>query len=157
LEALEKEHRAFEATLEKLALANSFLQERQRWPRLLGELQRYIQPGMWITQLGVLPSTETTEKIAPGGRPAPLATPVVEIGGMFETKSKEADARAVESFREALDQGGILKKVVLIERETPREMDGRTEQVALTFRLQGEWPLESTTPPAGETKPATAP
>jgi len=157
LEALEKEHRAFEATLEKLALANSFLQERQRWPRLLGELQRYIQPGMWITQLGVLPSTETTEKIAPGGRPAPLATPVVEIGGMFETKSKEADARAVESFREALDQGGILKKVVLIERETPREIDGRTEQVALTFRLQGEWPLESTTPPAGETKPATAP
>ena len=156
LEGLEKEYRAFEVTLEKLTLANSFLQERQRWPRLLGELQRYIQPGMWITQLGVLPSKETTEQTAAGGRPPPLATSVVEIGGMFETKSKEADARAVESFREALDQGGILKKVVLIERETPREMDGRTEQVALTFRLQGEWPLEPT-PPAGETKPGTAP
>lgn len=156
LENLEKEHRAFEVTLEELALANSFLKERHRWPMLLGELQRHIQPGMWITQLAVLQPAEAAEKSAPPARPSPMAAPVVEIGGMFETKSKEADARAVESFREALDKGGILRKVVLIERETPREMDGRTEQVALTFRLQGEWPLEPN-PPAGGAKSGANP
>lgn len=143
LDGLEKENRALQDTLGQLAQADAFLRERRRWPRLLAELQQHIQPGMWITRLELSKPTEATEPAQAPGRPSPPPVPVLEITGMFETKSKEADARAVESFREALEKGGILKKVVLVERETPREVDGRTEQVALTFRLQGEWPLET--------------
>jgi len=155
LDGLEKENRALQETLVQLAQADTFLQERRRWHRLLAELHQHIQPGMWITRLEVSQPKETKESSEVPGRPTLPPIPVVEITGMFETKSKEADARAVESFREALDKGGILKKVVLVERETPREVDGRTEQVALTFRLQAEWPLE--TPATGGPDPGASP
>lgn len=153
LTGLEKENRELQDNLGKLEQANALMKQRQRWPALLGELQKNIQSGMWITRLGLLPAAGMEEN--PPGVPAGKTetVPLLEIAGMFETKSKEADARAVESFREALEKGGLLKKVVLIERETPREIDGRTEQVALTFRLQGEWPADP--PGAAPARPSS--
>ena len=59
---------------------------------------------------------------------------------MFETQSEKADAEAVANFQKALETGGILRKVTVLERETPQYVDGKTDQVALRFRLQADWP-----------------
>ena len=48
----------------------------------------------------------------------------------------------VEDFRVALEQGGVLQKVETTQRDTPeRSADGKTEQVALKFRMRAEWPV----------------
>ena len=116
-----------------------------RWPILLEELRVKSVPGMWVTQLAlaageVAPEGEGTTGARPG---APkVAVPVLEFGGFFETKSEEADSKVVEDFRLALEQGGVLQKVVTIQRDNPeRSADGKTEQVALKFRMRGEWPV----------------
>ena len=67
--------------------------------------------------------------------------PVLELGGFFETKSEEADSKVVEDFRVALEQGGVLQKVVTTQRDTPERSDGKTEQVALKFKMRAEWPV----------------
>ena len=70
-----------------------------------------------------------------------MKVPQIEISGIFETKSEEADAEVVDQFRKSLEEGGVLQKVVTMQRETPeRSQDGKTEQVALKFSLRGEWP-----------------
>lgn len=140
LSGLEKESRALEGTLRQLEEAEALLRQREGWPRLLKELQKNIQKGMWITRLAILNPASEGEKPPGETEPSGKKVPKIEIAGMFETKSKEADAQAVESFRQALEKNGMLRKVTLVEREAPREVDGRTEQVALTFRLQAEWP-----------------
>jgi hypothetical protein len=41
-----------------------------------------------------------------------------------------------------LEQGGVLQKVETTQRDTPeRSADGKTEQVALKFRMRAEWPV----------------
>jgi len=67
----------------------------------------------------------------------------VEIGGMFETKSEKADAEAVTNFQNALNAGGVLQNVSVLEREAPQYVDGKTDQVALRFRLRADWPRSS--------------
>jgi hypothetical protein len=70
---------------------------------------------------------------------------------MFETQSEKADAEAVANFQRALEAGGVLRKVEILEREAPQYVDGKTDQVALKFRLKAEWPMEasSQTPSSG--------
>jgi len=121
-------------------------EERLRWSRLLEELAKRSKTGMWITKL--ILQNETSSSSEQGGAPKPPGSPVknsqVEISGIFETKSEEADAQVVDQFRTSLQEGGILQKVVTVERETPnRSSDGQTEQVALKFTLRGEWPTEN--------------
>ena len=121
-------------------------EERLRWSRLLEELAKRSKTGMWITKL--ILQNETSSSPEQGGAPKPPGSPVknsqVEISGIFETKSEEADAQVVDQFRTSLQEGGILQKVVTVERETPnRSSDGQTEQVALKFTLRGEWPTEN--------------
>jgi hypothetical protein len=71
-----------------------------------------------------------------------ITVPVLEFGGFFETKSEEADSKVVEDFRLALEQGGVLQKVVTTQRDNPeRSADGKTEQVALKFKMRAEWPV----------------
>lgn len=146
LQRLEAENRKMTATLQRLELAASLEEERLRWPRLLHELKQHCPERLWITRLEVRPAAEN----APGVDRAPS---VVEIGGMFETKSAEADAEAVANFQKALEAGGVLRNVTVLERETPQYVDGKTDQVALKFRLQADWPevLPETKPaPRGE-------
>lgn len=141
-EKINTEQKKVDATFAELDVALQLKQEQSRWPRLLAELQQKIPPGLWITRLNVVEEDkggDSPAKINPGS--TPKRTPVLEIGGMFETKSEEADAQLVEQFRSALDSGKILQKVVTSERETPeRSPDGKTEQVALRFSLRAEWP-----------------
>jgi type IV pilus assembly protein PilM len=120
-------------------------EERMRWPGLLEELAKKSKPGMWITKVTLVSevknAADSDTPVKPGGAPVPTS-PQVEISGIFETKSEEADAEVVDQFRKSLDEGGVLQKVVTIERETPeRAPDGRTEQVALKFTLRGDWPI----------------
>ena len=134
--------------VELLGLADKALgleAERMRWPILLEELRVKSVPGMWVTQLAlaegeVAPEGERTTRAKPE---APkVAVPVLELGGFFETKSEDADSKVVEAFRVALEQGGVLQKVVTTQRDTPeRSADGKTEQVALKFRMRAEWPV----------------
>ena len=60
---------------------------------------------------------------------------------MFETRSEKADAEAVANFQKALEAGGVLTQVAVLEREAPRYVGGKTDQVALKFRLKADWPL----------------
>jgi len=117
--------------------------ERMRWPILLEELRAKSVAGMWITQLALAGGEAVPEGEA-GAKPgAPkIAVPVLELGGFFETKSEEADSKVVEDFRVALEQGGVLQKVVTTQRDTPeRSVDGKTEQVALKFKMRADWPV----------------
>jgi len=136
-----------EDTLRKMELVQVVEQRRHRWARLLEELRNQSEAGMWITRLEVKPG----EPAPPGAAGRPTPADVVVLEGMFEARSREADARAVEEFRRKLEAGGQLRSVVIVEREAPREVDGRTDQVALTFRLRAEWPGETTSPaPPGD-------
>lgn len=139
--------KTLEDTLRKMELVQVVEQRRHRWARLLEELRNQSEAGMWITRLEVKPGESAPPGVA--GRPAPADVVVLE--GMFEARSREADARAVEEFRRKLEAGGQLRSVVIVEREAPREVEGRTDQVALTFRLRAEWPGDATLPaPAGD-------
>jgi len=116
-----------------------------RWPILLAELRAKSLPGMWVTQIALAGGGAVSEgEAGSGAKPgAPkIAVPVLELGGFFETKSEEADSKVVEDFRLALEQGGVLQKVETTQRDTPeRSADGKTEQVALKFRMRAEWPV----------------
>jgi hypothetical protein len=134
--------------VEILGLADKALgleAERMRWPILLAELRAKSLPGMWVTQIALAGGEAVSEGEAGlGAKPgAPkIAVPVLELGGFFETKSEEADSKVVEDFRLALEQGGVLQKVETTQRDTPeRSADGKTEQVALQFRMRAEWPV----------------
>lgn len=117
-------------------------EERVRWPLLLEELARKSLPGMWLTKISVISDANLAVQPSPsnkasGNSPSPSQ---VELAGIFETKSEEADAQVVDLFCKSLEEGGILQKMVTVERETPeRSADGKTEQVALKFILRGEW------------------
>jgi len=126
-----------------LETAHRLEEERLRWPRLMEELAKKSKSGMWITKVMMIPETQglTDQSTPPKGGAAVMKVPQIEISGIFETKSEEADAEVVDQFRKSLEEGGVLQKVVTIERETPeRSPDGKTEQVALKFSLRGEWP-----------------
>ena len=141
LQKLEAENKKFSASLQQLELALSLEKQRLRWPRLLQELRRHTPKKLWITSLKVLPAEEGTT--APeAGKAGSVPAPVVEIGGMFETQSAVADAEAVANFQKALEAGGVLLNVTVVERETPLYVDGKTDQVALKFRLKADWPWQ---------------
>jgi hypothetical protein len=134
--------------VEILGLADKALgleAERMRWAILLEELRAKSVAGMWVTQLALAGGETVPEgEIAAGARPGvpKVAVPVLELGGFFETKSEDADSKVVEDFRVALEQGGVLQKVVTTQRDTPeRSADGKTEQVALKFKMRAEWPV----------------
>jgi len=134
--------------VEILGLADKALgleAERMRWPILLAELRAKSLPGMWVTQIALAGGEAVSEgEAGAGAKPgAPkIAVPVLELGGFFETKSEEADSKVVEDFRVALEQGGVLQKVETTQRDTPeRSADGKTEQVALKFKMRAEWPV----------------
>ena len=126
-----------------LETAANLEKERLRWPILLEELAKKSQPGMWITRISIQSDNAASKGQSPVGNSAPAApqTTYVELSGIFETKTEEADAQVVDMFRKSLEEGGVLQKIVTVERETPeRSADGKTEQVALKFTLRGEWP-----------------
>lgn len=140
LQKLEAENKKFLGAVQQAELGLELERERLRWPQLLTELKRHSQKKVWITSVQVVAAPEVPDARPPSGKPA---TPVVEIGGMFETQSEKADAEAVTNFQKALEAGGILQKVEVLERETPQYVDGKTDQVALKFRLKAEWPKEA--------------
>lgn len=140
LQALQTDHKKFLAATESLQQAIALERERLRWPTLLQELKDKSQPRLWITGLKAVPASEGRKESASAEKtkgPLPLR---VEIRGMFETRSEKADAEAVEKFTQALNQGKVLENVTVLEREAPKYVDGKTDQVALKFRLQAEWP-----------------
>ena len=143
LQKLEVENKKFLGVVQRAELALKLERERLRWPQLLEELKRHSQKRVWITSLQVGVAPEVSELGSSGGKPAALPAAVVEIGGMFETQSEKADAEAVANFQKALEGGGVLRKVEVVERETPQYVNGKTDQVALKFRLKAEWPEEA--------------
>jgi Tfp pilus assembly protein PilN len=146
LQKLETENKKFLEVVQRAESALKLERERLRWPQLLTELKRHSQKRVWITTLQVMAAPEVLPAGASGGKPT---APVVEIGGMFETQSEKADAEAVANFQRALEAGGILRNVEVLERETPQYVDGKTDQVALKFRLKAEWPEEAQSQAAG--------
>ena len=149
LQKLETENKNFLGVVQQAELALKSERERLRWPQLLTELKRHSQKRVWITNLQMVPASEASEAVPPGGKPAAPPAKVVEIGGMFETQSEKADAEAVANFQKALEAGGVLRNVEVLERETPQYVDGKTDQVALKFRLKAEWPEETPAQAAG--------
>lgn len=147
LQKLEAENKKFLGVVGRAELALKLQHERFRWPQLLAELKRHSQKRLWITSLQVLPTGEAPQAGASREKPLAPGVALVEIGGMFETQSEKADAEAVANFQKALEAGGVLRKVEVFERETPQYVDGKTDQVALKFRLKAEWPVEA--PPQG--------
>lgn len=141
LQTLESANQKFLVTTREMEAALALQEERLRWPGLLEELRIQTPRKLWITSLRVLPVPE----VAPVGdratKPGPAPSRVVEISGMFETQSERADAEAVANFQKALEKGGVLQNVAVLERETPRYVDGKTDQVALKFRLKADWPI----------------
>jgi hypothetical protein len=91
--------------IEILGLADKALgleAERMRWPILLEELRAKSKAGMWVTQLALAVGDLAAEGDGTAGtKPgAPkIAVPVLELGGFFETKSEDPDAKVVEAFR----------------------------------------------------------
>ena len=153
LQKLEAENKKLLGVIQQTEFTLQLERERQRWPRLLEELRRHSPKKLWITSLQVLSVGETSGAAAPPGKPAEPVVPEVEIGGMFETQSEKADAEAVANFQKALEAGGVLRNVTMVERETPKYIDGKTDQVALKFRLKADWPPEGQPPspkPAGK-------
>ena len=147
LQKLESENKKFLLAIQQAELALKMERERLRWPQLLAELKRHSQKRLWITRLEVMAGPEVMEPGVPGGKPGEAPLPVLEIGGMFETQSEKADAEAVANFQKALEAGGVLRNVTVLEREVPQYVDGRTDQVALKFRLKAEWPTETLSKP----------
>ena len=139
LQELEQKNRLYAAKAQEWETAIQLERDRLRWPRLLEELRKSTPRGLWITGLKVLPEEETAAGEA--GAKKLDRPPKLEIAGMFETKSERADAEAVTNFQKALEEGGVLAKVTVLERETPQYVEGKTDQVALRFRLQAEWPI----------------
>lgn len=146
LEKLEAENKKFLRAIQQAETALKLEREQVRWPQLLDELKRHTPKGLWITNLKVLPPAETLGSTAQSGKPPAAAVPRLEIGGMFETRSEKADAEAVSIFQKALEAGAVLRNVEVVEREIPKYVDGKTDQVALKFRLKAEWPLETVSP-----------
>lgn len=148
---MQAEQKKAEDKLTRLETVMRLQQEQRRWPALLEELRLKIPSGMWINRLGLAsgPVSESAGDV-PAKTPAtnPVKKiPVLEISGMFETKSEEADAQVVEQFRKALEAGNLLQNVVIVERETPeRSADGKTQQVALKFSLRADWPESEKNP-----------
>jgi len=140
LQKLDAENKKFLGVIQRSELALKLERERLRWPQLLEELRRHSQKKVWITSLQVGAAPEVSEAGPPGGKPVAPSAAVVEIGGMFETQSEKADAEAVANFQKALEGGGVLRRVEVLERETPQYVNGKTDQVALKFRLKAEWP-----------------
>lgn len=143
LSKVEGEQKKLDETLRLTEQAMILEEERMRWPMLFQEIRVRSLPGLWITQLGLKASEPAPEG---GGQPGPggakPATPVLEIGGFFETKSEDLDAKIVEEFRSSLEKGGVLQKVVVTQQEAPeRFADGKTEQVALKFSMKADWPM----------------
>lgn len=151
LQKLEVENRKFLNEIKQKELAVQLERERLRWPRLMEELKRHSPKGLWITGLKIVPAETSAEAAPPGGKPSAPLGPTVEIAGMFETRSEKADAEAVANFQKALEAGEILRGVTVIEREAPQYVGGKTDQVALKFRLRAEWPfsLKRTGPQEG--------
>lgn len=147
---LEAESSKVGAALGQWEQALAFEEDRMRWPKLLSELRQRSQEKMWITSLEVVGGPAEGE-MQPVGKPGTETVPLVEIRGMFETASAEADAQAVEKFKDALNSGGVLRNVQVLEREAPEYVDGQTEQVALRFRLRAEWP-KAAEPPLSKKK-----
>ena len=148
---MQAEQKKAEDKLARLETVIKLQQEQRRWPALLEELRLKIPSGMWINRLGLAsaPVSESAGELSPKASAAnPVKKiPVLEISGMFETKSEEADAQVVEQFRKALEAGNLLQNVVIVERETPeRSGDGKTQQVALKFSLRADWPENAKTP-----------
>ena len=143
LQKLEAENKKFAATVQQVEMALSLERERLRWPRLLHELKKHSMKGLWVTGLKVVSAGEG-EGGSPGPSQSAATSPVaVEIEGMFETRSEKADAEGVANFQKALEAGGVLTQVTVLERETPQYVNGKTDQVALKFRLKADWPLRS--------------
>lgn len=148
-------------------LALALEQERDRWPRLLAALNQIFreefrdekQSRMWITSLALEGLAEGKSPEAPSGITKPnnapsQAVPTLVLDGLFETRSKDADAKAVEIFRAALEKTALFSEIRVAERETPQEVDGKTEQVALKFKIVATWP---TTQPASGAPAASPP
>lgn len=152
LAKLEAAQKSFQIAVQQSEQVLSLEEERLRWPRLLEELKRKCPPRLWITSFQVVSAPPSEPGPKGAGKPAPPAT--VEIGGMFETYSEKADSEAVENFKKALTEGKILTQVAVLERETPSYRDGKTDQVALKFRLKAEWPKDGGDPKSAEKKPA---
>ena len=143
LQKLEAENKKFTVSIQRAELALKLERERLRWPQLLAELKRHSQKKVWITSLQVGVGAKDSEVVPPGGKSSAPPAKVVEIGGMFETQSEKADAEAVANFQKALEGGGVLRNVEVLEREAPQYVDGKADQVALKFRLKAEWPEEA--------------
>ena len=62
--------------------------------------------------------------------------------------------KTLNAVQKALEEGGVLTQVAVLERETPQYVDGKTDQVALKFRLKANWPLliPAKAPAAGGSK-----
>jgi len=150
LQKLEAENKKFLGTIQQAEVALELEKERMRWPRLLHELKTHTPKRLWITSLQVVAIPESSSEAKPGAKPSERPAPVVEISGRFETQSEKADAEAVANFQKALEAGGVLRNVTVIERETPQYVDGKTDQVALKFRLKADWPLEAPSKPANQ-------
>lgn len=146
LKKLETENKKLLGVIQQAESALALERERFRWPQLLDELRRHTPLKLWVTSLQLLPLVEPPGGVEGGGKKGVVPVPVVEVGGMFETRSEKADAEAVANFQKALEKGGVLRNVKILEREAPRYVDEKTDQVALKFRLQAEWPLEASTP-----------
>ncbi len=150
LQKLEAENKKFLGTIQTAELALELERERMRWPQLLAELKKHTPKRLWITSLQVVAAPESSEEAKPGTKSSEKPSPVIEIGGRFETQSEKADAEAVENFQKALENGGVLRNVTVLERETPQYMDGKTDQVALKFRLKANWPREAQPKPKAQ-------
>ena len=141
-------HRTCQDTETILTLEN----ERLRWPRLLEELRKKTPAGLWITSLKAIPTGENTNGIAnPAAATPSRPSAVVEIGGMFETKSEQKDAEALENFQKKLGEGRILENITIVERETPTYREGKADQVALRFQLKADWPAKIEAEKSGKT------
>ena len=143
-----------------LALANEAVAlegERMRWPLLLEEIRSKTLPGLWVTSLKLSGDASADPEEGGAAKPATAKpkVPVLEIGGFFETQSEAKDAKVVEDFRLALAKGGILQNVTTTQRDNPERMDGKTEQVALRFAMQAEWPVGGVLPAEAAKKPAS--
>ena len=140
LAKLDSANKKFSTMAQLIEQAQTLEEERLRWPRLLEELRKNVPPKLWITTLKVVPNIEAEKAPAVSGKPTTIPLPVLEIQGMFETQSEKADSEAVENLQKALSRGGVLQNVTVLEREVPLYRDGKTDQVALRFRLKAEWP-----------------
>lgn len=141
LQKMEAENKKCLAAIQQGEMAIQLERERLRWPGMLEELKRNSPKGLWITALKILPNPVSSESAAPGGKAPVPAGPILEIDGMFETRSEKADAEAVANFQKALEAGEVFRNVAVIEREAPQYVGGKTDQVALKFRLRAEWPF----------------